>query len=276
MDIITLKFDLTTKELFRNKIVLKYFVSDVLDMPLEKIRSVRLLNTFLWRRYRWQKQGILDVLVELNDNTKINIELQISRYANWDKRSLFYLAKMYTEDLRIGENYAKLKRCIHISILDFILTDGEKYHTIYRLRDEYGNEFSDVFEIHIIELCKELNGKERMDDWVKLYNAKNEEDLDMIQTTNAGIMEAIKEVKIMSLDKRLRLRYEEHMKAIRDRNAREEYVREEGRLKGREEGIYNLIQKKLANGESIPKIATDLLDTPEHIEQIIEHMKELP
>ncbi|MCD7982244.1 MAG: Rpn family recombination-promoting nuclease/putative transposase [Clostridiales bacterium] len=42
--------------------------------------TARLANTFLWKRYRMQKQGILDVLVELNDDTKVNIELQVSVY----------------------------------------------------------------------------------------------------------------------------------------------------------------------------------------------------
>lgn len=40
----------------------------------------------------------------------------------------------------------------------------------------------------------------------------------------------------MSLSKRMRLRYEAHLKEIRDRNAREDYVREEGRKEGRQEG----------------------------------------
>ena len=65
----------------------------------------------------------MDVLVELNGNTKVNIEIQVRFYTHWDKRNLFYLAKMYTDDLRVGENYAKLKKIISISILDFDYTD---------------------------------------------------------------------------------------------------------------------------------------------------------
>ena len=236
MNIVSLKYDFSTKELFSHEVVRKYFISDVLDVPVEKIRSVRLLNTFLWKRYRRQKQGILDVLVEFNDDTKINIELQVELFANWDKRSLFYLSKMYTEDLKVGENYAKLKKCINISILDFNLKDDEEYHTVYRLRDEKGNEFSDVFEVHIIELRKKLKGNTKVDDWIRLYNAKTEEDLDMIQTENVGLLAAINEVKTMSLSKRMRLRYEAHLKEVRDRNAREDYVREEGRSEGLEAG----------------------------------------
>ena len=41
--IISPKWDYSFKELFRNMIVLKYFISVVLGIPLEEIKSVRLI-----------------------------------------------------------------------------------------------------------------------------------------------------------------------------------------------------------------------------------------
>lgn len=122
------KWDYCMKELFRNFIILKYFISDILDIPIEKIRSLKLRNTNLWRRYKYQKQGIVDVLLELNDDTKINIELQIRTVKHWDKRQLFYMGKLLTEELSAGEDYKHMKRCITISILDFHLTWDNNYH----------------------------------------------------------------------------------------------------------------------------------------------------
>ena len=58
----------------------------------------------------------------------------------------------------------------------------------------------------------------------------------MIHTQNIGINTAIEEVKKMSLSEHMRTRYEAHMKEIRDRNAREDYVRQEGIQEGRQEG----------------------------------------
>lgn len=227
MEIISLKCDYCFKEWLANETIRRYFISDVLDIPVEDIRSVKLGNTFLWKRYRMQKQGILDVLVELNNRTKINIEMQTTFMNCWDRRNLFYLAKMYTEDLRVGEKYGKLKRCIGISILDFDFTGGEDYHTVYRLRDAEGNEFSDVFEIHIIELGKKLKGTEKVDDWIRIINAEKMEDLRMIQAKNIGIKTAIEEIKRMSLSKRLRYRYEAYWKAKRDAWAIADYQEEQ-------------------------------------------------
>ena len=133
--IISPKFDYFVKELFHDATVLKYFIGDVMGISQEKIRSVRLKNTFLRKRYRKQKGGILDVLAELNDDTKIDIELQAKVYEDWDKRQLFYLSRMYVEDMQVGEEYYTLKKCVGISIQNFNMTDREKYHTVYYLRD---------------------------------------------------------------------------------------------------------------------------------------------
>lgn len=236
--IISLKYDFSFKYLFLNETVRRHFISDALGIPLEEIRSARLANTFLWKRYRMQKQGILDVVVELNNDSRVNIELQIEILAYWDKRSLFYLSKLFTEGLLSGQKYERLKRCINISILGFNLDNRSEYHKVYRLRDETGYEFSDMLELHVIELNKPLKGTGPMDEWILLFNATTEEELDMLgaKTKNVGILEAIKEVREMSLRRSLRLLHEARLKEIRDRNAREDYVRSEGWNEGRNEG----------------------------------------
>ncbi len=286
--IISPKEDVCLKSLMENETVRKHFISEVTGIPLEDIRSVRLMNTFLRRRYRKQKLGIVDVLVELNDDTKVNIEMQVVHYADWDRRCLFYLAKMYVEDLRSGEAYEKLRRCINISILDFNLTEDEDNHKIYRLRDEKGRLFSDVFEIHIIELQKKLQEQDSLKDWIQFFNATSEEELDMIRTRtkNPGVLEAIREVKVMNFGRRMRVRYEQHLKEKRDQMARDAYFRQEGKEEGialgKEEGIAlgedrkltALIQRKLAKGQNVEQIAEALEETPEHIQELIDAAKE--
>lgn len=252
MKILQPKNDFCIKELFENETVRTYFVSDILGIPLSEIRSVKLKNPFLRRRFEKQKLGILDILIELNDDIKINIEVQLVKYKHWDKRQLFYLAKMYTANLLSGEKYNKLNRCISISILDFNLTDSPSYHTVYRFRDKNGRDFSDVLELHTIELRKKLVGDSAVNDWIRFLNVKREEDLDQMHTTNAGILEAIKELKHMSLSERMRVRYEYRMKAIRDHNAAMDYAHdhgyEEGRQKGRQDGLQQGIQQGLQQG----------------------------
>ena len=79
-----------------------------------------------------------------------------------------------------------MKRCIMISILDFNLTAGEEYHNVYCLRNIRGELFSDLLEIHILELAKALVGSRPEDNWIRLLNVGNTEKLDMIKTMNLG------------------------------------------------------------------------------------------
>ena len=110
---------------------------------------------------------------------------------------------------------------------------------MYRLRDEKGRLFSDVFEVHIIELQKKLTEEDSLKDWIQFFNATSEEELNMIKTRtkDPGVLEAIREVKVMNFGKRMRLRYEMRLKEKRDQMAREEYLHQEGLEKGLKEGI---------------------------------------
>ena len=281
MGIVSPKYDFSFKQLMQNEEVRKYFISDVLGIPAAEIRSVRLASPFLWKRYSGQKQGILDVRVELNDDRMVNIELQIKMLACWDKRSLFYLAKMFTEELLVGEQYHRLKKCICINLLDFNLDEDPEYHRIYRLRNEKGQEYSDLFEMHVIELGKQLKGTEPVDEWIRLMNVRTEEELEMISAKNPGLLEAVKEVKVMSLRKGLRALYEAHLREIRDRNARDAFVRKEGRAEGKEEGRAEGKAEGMEVGKAAGK-ADDVLQllnvrgvVPKELEQIIRAQRDL-
>ena len=230
MEIISPKIDFAFRELMEDDEVRRYFISDVLDMPVEQIKETRLGNSFLRRRFQKMKQGILDVKVFLLDGTRINIEMQLRRQKFWIKRSLFYLSKMYTDILFVGEEYHKLQRCISIHILDFNLIEGDSNHNVYRMRDSAGKDLTNLLELHTIELRKALQGNNRIDDWVRLFNAKTEEDLRMIKTKNIGIEKAKCTVQELSLSESLREVVDYYRKKKMDRKAEDAYVYDQGQL----------------------------------------------
>lgn len=230
MEKFSLKADFAVKELFAHEKVRKQFLSDVLGIPIAQIKSVRLTNPFLRKLLRRQKQGVLDIALVLNDDTKIDIEMQVHVQKHWVRRDLYYLARMYADDLMLGENYGKLRRCVSISLLDFkLFPEKQEYHSIYRLRDEAGRELTNLWEVHIIELDKTLTGS-AVDDWIRLFNAKNLEEVDMLMIKNEGMREAVEVVREMGLIRTLRWVYDDYWKAKRDRWARDEYVRDEARM----------------------------------------------
>ena len=165
---------------------------------------------------------------------------------------------MYTEGLHERENYTKLKKCIAISLLDFDVTDSDICHSVFQLRDTAGISYTDLFEVHIIELKKKLTGDSPVDDWVRFFRAKTKEDLDMIITKNPGINMAIQEVKRMSLSERMRAKYEAYLKEVRDQNTWEEYLRDEGRMLGSNREKEKMINRLLVKGKK-PEEITELL-----------------
>lgn len=260
MEKFSLKTDDAFKELFAHEKVRKRFLSDVLGIPMAEIQSVRLAAPFLRRRFRRQKQGILDVVLELNDDTKIDIEMQVRAQKHWTKRNLYYLGRMYTDVLMIGEKYDKLRRCVSISLLDFkLFPDKSEYHSVYRLRDGAGGELTDLWEIHIIELGKTLTGS-AVDDWIRLMNAKSQEEVDMIALKNENMRETVEVVRELGLFRTLRWIYDDYWKAKRDRWAEDEYVRDEGiaigmergKAEGKAEAILHLLES-LNEGERLPE-----------------------
>ena len=260
MDKISLKADDAFKELFAHEKVRKQFLSDVLGIPLEQIKSVRMANPFLRKLFRGQKQGILDVLLVLNDDTRIGIEMQVHIQKHWTERNLYYLGRMYTDDLMLGENYGKLHRCISISLLDFkLLPDTGNYHNIYRLRNREGEELTDLWEVHIIELGKELTGN-RIDDWIRLFNATSQEEIDQIAEQNGRMRDVAEVVRQMGLIRTIRWFYDGYWRAKRDRWAEDEYVRDEGiaigeargRAEGKTEDIIHLLENA-GRGETLPE-----------------------
>lgn len=63
-----------------------------------------------------------------------------------------------------------------------------------------------------------------------------------------GVLEAVKEVRHMSLGRWARARYDEHMKMVRDQNARDDYVRDSGAEQERN-SLTTLIVRMDAAGE---------------------------
>lgn len=82
------KVDFAFKELMTNDMVRKGFLSAVLNIKDTDIKSTVMLNTNLKRVHDDEKQGILDVRLTMNDDTEINIEIQVAFLSSWADRTL--------------------------------------------------------------------------------------------------------------------------------------------------------------------------------------------
>lgn len=239
------KIDFAFKELMANEKIRKGFLSAVFDISDTDIKSTVMLNTNLRREHDDEKQGVLDVRLIMNDNTEIDIEIQLSYMRSWADRSTFYLCRMVAEQTNINRMYSNMKKCAAINILDFnYISETKKFHTIYHVREDKEDIlFTDKLEWHIIELPKLPINEDgtRLYDWAKFLNSQSREEFEMLAKRDDCLNEAYKQLDVISQDKLKRIEYMSRQKAINDYNTymAENYDRglEEGRKEGLKKGL---------------------------------------
>ena len=205
--------DFAFKHVFHNKKALKGLLSALLDIPPEEIVDLELLDTFQPGSYKQDKVGILDIKVHLNNNQKINIEMQVRQQENWKERSLFYLGRMYTADIVSGEDYGVLEPCIHISIICFDMPELSRLYSVIRLIEEHtGQVYSDKLSLRVLYLKKledadETEQQTEIYRWAKLITAEDREVLRGMAMQDEYKAEAVKEMEKINSDRALRYEY---------------------------------------------------------------------
>ena len=239
------KIDFAFKEIMYDETALKGFISAVLELELQKIKSVNILTPNLRKVHEGDKQGILDVNVLMNDDTEINTEIQLSELLVWPERSSFYLFKKFVDQIKEGEPYSIFRKCVSISILDFKLFKDEEpfYSRFHIMEDTRHFVYTDKIEFHIIELPKlPKEIQENSSDlllWAKFFAAEKKEEFEVLAGMNEGIRSAYERLQVISQDDEKRMEYDARMKALRDYNQGMIEAEERGIEKGREEGSNN-------------------------------------
>ena len=220
------KNDVVFQGLFnqKNEKITKAFIEDLLEEKIEKI----IINDTkeLYREKPEDKLGILDLEAEINEEKKIDVEIQLIEKESFAERLLYYYAKLYGNEIKRGKTYDSYKKVVIIAILDFELeiTKGiEKMEAKWRIREDENTKLilTDALEIHIIELSKikieyKKNKENRKVQWMMFLDNPNTEEVEEIMEENKEIREAVVEVHKMSKDEKIRKLAELREKAIMD------------------------------------------------------------
>ena len=217
------KVDFVFKNIFgspKHPRILISFLNAILK-PVNKITSVEIKGTDLEKQFIDDKYSRLDIKAETNNNEIINIEIQLKNEYNMIKRSLYYLSKMYEEQLGEGEDYSKLNRTVCINILNFKYLKTEKFHTGYRLKElETNEELTDVIEMHFIEIPKlheESDEKDMLSVWTEFLRDPESEKVRSLEMRIEEIREAKDELIRLSNDDEQRELYEMRSKILKDK-----------------------------------------------------------
>lgn len=291
------RFDWAMKKLLRNKAnfdVLEGFLSELLS---EDIAIKKILESEGNKEDENDKHNRVDIFVEDANGELIIIEVQNSKEYDYFHRILFGTSKVITEYIDEGEEYAKVKKVISITIAYFDLGQGKDY--VYRGTTKFrGIHQGDVlnladvqkqiyevdrpYEIYpeywIIKVGKFDDViKDKLDEWI--YFLKNSE---LPENHSAkGLSEAKKKLDEMNLTEEERIAYKIYLKRLRD-IASEQHTKmvdakiliDESIVKGKDikerEAIIGLIK----NDVPITVIAKSLDISEEKVKQVIKEEKE--
>lgn len=249
------KVDFTFKKLFgseENKSILIAFINSVISEE-NRVVNIELKNPYNISNYRKGKMTILDIKAVDKKGIWYDIEMQIVEQGFYDKRALYYWSKVYSNQIESGDDFDLLRKTIGINILDFNYLKEEDFHNVYKIYNQKSKEeFSDLFEMHFIELNKFKKDYSdvttALDRWVSFLNKAYEIDKDKIPKeleTDENIKKAIEKLDIMYLDKEEREIYENDLKALRIHRAEiktaEKKAEKRAEKKAREEIAKNLL-----------------------------------
>ena len=261
------RVDFAFKKLFgseENKDLLISLINAIVSEQ-EQVVEVELKNPYNLADYRAGKMSILDIKAKAENGRWFNVEMQISEDYNFDKRAIYYWAKLVTEQLSEGMMFKELKKTISICILDFnFIPNTAEFHNCYKIINTAtgkDDKLHDIFELHYIELKKfkksysQINSA--LDRWSSFLTKADKLDKGLMPkelASDKAIVKAVDAVDRM-FNEEERLVYEVRMQSLADveskiASAEEKGIEkglEQGREEGREEGFVEGINQTTKN-----------------------------
>ena len=261
---ITLRNDYAFKRVFgveENKDVLQDLLECILDIPPETIAGLELLDKEFHKDSISDKTGVLDVKLRLKNNTIIDIEIQNRWNSEFVQRTIFYWAKMYTENLKTGEVYTKLPKCITINIVGEGFDLNSLIHSEYNVVEKHLNDrLSDELEIHFLNLAKVKEQdentesdekKKKLYNWLKFIETDDEEVRNMLAQESPMMRKANATIEIMEMSPKEKWLYENRMKYEHDKAS----WKHEGYQEGLDKGSY---QKAIETAAAFKRMGIDI------------------
>ena len=254
------RVDFAFKKLFgseENKDLLISLINAIVS-EADQVVDIELKNPYNLADYQANKMSILDIKACDKSGRWFNVEMQISQDLYFDKRSLYYWAKLVTEQLSEGMMFKELKKTISINILDFdFIPNTPDFHNLYKIinvKSGQDDKLHDVFELHYIELRKfkkqfhEIVNS--LDRWVTFLVKAHEfskQNLPAELAVDNGIVKAVQAVDRM-FNEEERLIYEVRMQSLADIESKITSAEEKGLRNGLKRGIEQGLQQGIQQG----------------------------
>ena len=234
----------------------------------------------------------MDLMAQIDDGSIIDIEIQLlnSSSNTIRKRTLYYFSTLYERGIKSGDDYANLRPCIMVNIVNFKLDEDEEFLSRYQLR-KYNHDriLNDGIDSFFIELpkwrkistensSKSIKESNRLNRWLTYLTVSDPELLNQLKENDPLIKEAIMFEKKYTMDDASWYEYLAQEKAYLDQNSRENWAKREkeealqkglqqGRIEGTRKTLLENIKGLLKFGMDENSIKKALNCTDEQIQE---------
>jgi predicted transposase/invertase (TIGR01784 family) len=240
-----------------NSNLLVNFLNAMLGEHLSSpVQSVEILNPYNEREFINDKLNIVDIKALDAEGQLFQVEIQLASYPSLPGRMLYNWADIYSQQLKSGDKYGKLKPCYAIWMLDDNIHHDDDYLHHFQMRDRKGRILSEHCHITVLELKKFhqqtiLNNQQR---WLQFFNEA--ESLD-----EAKLPDWMQTQEMQQAMSTLR-RFSEKDRAYFEYKARQDYISEQKTIQ------YEREQEILAKKEEIGVLAEEKQQIKQEKEQI--------
>jgi predicted transposase/invertase (TIGR01784 family) len=246
----------------RNEEFLISLLKSMLRLPDDDYHEMVIADPHLLREFDGDKLAIIDIKLHTKSRKVIHIEIQLTVTPELQKRIIFYEAKLVTEQMGCGDDYDAIKKVISIIIADEnLIPSSPKYHHRFSFYDSEAKvEFSDIIEIHTLELKKLPDAADGTElyDWARFIAAETEEELAMVEQRNPQVGKAAVKLRQLSADERARDLFERREKARRDMASQQKWAKIQG--------LQEVARKLLKRNRPIEEIMEDTGLTRDEVE----------
>ena len=264
-----------------------------------KVNKVVVKNSEIVKDFSKMKSPRLDLLVEFDDRTTVDLEMQLRQTKdNLPIRFSYYLARLHGSQELEGKYYGELKETIVLVFFNVNLIDNHRMCNTFTLRNEEGLSFveesQDRMKLRTIEMAKldinkpleDMNEQEKMIYYFLNCHKGMEDSKIKVMIESDGVIQMLeKRVETISDDgwkkiiedfqklheneerMELQLEIEEAHKQVEDANKQVEDANKQVEQKNQE--IKQMIQLMLTNGMSLEFISKSLSKSEDEIRDLL-------
>ena len=265
-----------------------------------KVEHVVVKNSEMVKDYTKMKSPRLDLLVEFDDQTSVDLEMQLRQTKdNLLNRFNYYLARLHGSQDMEGKSYSQLKETIVMVFFNLIIADDDDICSLYTMRKYSGiplvkEEKEDRMKLMTIEMPKvdlhkpleDMNEQEKMIYYfLNCHKGMDDSKIKMMIESDEVIQMLEKRVETISDDRwkkiiedfqklheneeriELQLELEETQRQMKE--VQKEKEKAEKKVEEKDQEIKQMIQVMLTNGMSLELISKSLSKSEDEIMELL-------